>query len=85
MGLLSFSDARTIDFNAFLRCLVTPENAAAVGAATYSYRYVPEGDYLQIIDNTTGKELANGASVPASVLAQSLIFEAVWDRTTTRG
>ena len=85
MGLLNYADARTVDFYGFLRCLVTDETAVAAGVASYSLRYVPTGDLLQIIDNTTGKELANGASVPASLVTDSLIFEAVWNRTTTLG
>ncbi len=85
MGLLLYADSRTVDFNGFLRCLVTPENAAAPATATHSYRYVPTTDSLQIIDNTTGEELASGASIPSEVLAQDLIFDAVWNRTTTLG
>ena len=85
MGLLTYADARTVDFYGFLQCNVTDETAVAAGVNSYTLRYVPTGDLLQIIDNTTGKELANGASVPASLVTDSLIFEATWNRTTTLG
>jgi hypothetical protein len=82
MGLLNFADARTIDFNGFLKCTVAGE-AAIVSSNIYSYRYSPTLDLLQIFLN--GTELTGGAAIPAFVLADTVIFEAVWDRTTTRG
>ena len=85
MGLLNYADARTVDFYGFLQCNVNDETAAAVGAATYSFRYVPTGDYLQIIDNTTGKELVGGVSIPTALTTDSLVFEATWNRTTMLG
>jgi hypothetical protein len=85
MGLVNYADARTVDFNGFLQCNMVDETAAAAGVGTYSLRYVPSGDLLQIIDNTTGKEIANGVSIPANLLTDSIIFEATWNRTTTLG
>ena len=85
MGLLLYADARTVDFNCFLKCVVENETALAAGAKAYTFRYVPATDTLQIIDGTTGMELANGVSVPASLLSASLIVDATWNRTTTLG
>lgn len=82
MGLLQFADARTIDFNGFLVCRVNGDNPTTPGTV-YSYRYSPVGDVLQVYLN--GTELAAGTTLPAAVLSDTVLFEATWDRTTTRG
>lgn len=81
MGLIAFADARTVDFNGFLKCAVAGE--APTSGTVYTFRYSPTGDVLQIYAN--GTELTGGAAIPAFVLADTVIFEATWDRTTTRG
>lgn len=81
MGLVAFADARTVDFNGFLRCQVYGDNPTS--GTIYTYRYSPVGDLLQIYGNST--ELTAGTSIPASILADTVIFEATWDRTTTKG
>jgi hypothetical protein len=83
MGLLAFADARTVDFNGFLRCSVFGEDVQTATVGGYSYHYSPVGDVLQISFN--GVELANGAAIPAAVLNDTLLFLAVWNRTTTLG
>ena len=80
-GLIAFADARTVDFNGFLRCEVWDESVQ--GATVYTFRYSPFGDVLQIYAN--GVELANNSALPAALFTDTLLFEAAWDRTTTRG
>jgi hypothetical protein len=84
MGLLAFADSRTVDFNGFLRCQVFGEDVvtATVGSGV-GYHYSPVGDVLQI--TVGGVELANGAAIPVTVLNDTVLFEATWDRTTVRG
>lgn len=81
-GLLAFADARTINFNGFLRCEVFDE--AAAGAVVYTFRYVSATDTLQIFSN--GSELANGAVLPTALLTDSsILFEATFNRTEFNG
>ena len=82
MGLLTYLDARTVDFYGFLKCDVWGEEP--VGAALYEYHYSPVGDVLQIF-NADGTELTNGASIPAAILTDILLFEVTVDRTSVRG
>ena len=96
MGLMAFADARTVDFNGFLRCEVWDEEPLT-STNNYTYWYSPVTDTLQIIVNTTGLELANNTvipitdpsvnvdSAPFETQADLLIFEATFDRTTVRG
>ena len=96
MGLIAFADARTVDFNGFLRCDVWDEEPLT-SSNGYSYWYSPVTDTLQIIDNTTGKEIPNNTvlpltdpsvnpdSAPFETQADLLMFEATFDRTTVRG
>jgi hypothetical protein len=83
MGLLAFADVRTVDVNGFLRCDVYGEDVITASVGGYSYHYSPVGDVLQILLN--GVELANGAAIPAAALNDTVMFHAIWDRTTTRG
>jgi len=83
MGLLAYADARTVDFNGFLRCSVFGEDVVTTTVGGYSYHYSPVGDVLQISLN--GVELATGAAIPAAVLADTILFLAVWNRTTVLG
>jgi hypothetical protein len=81
-GLISFADARTVDFSGFLRCEVFDESAA--GAVVYTFRYVAATDTLQIFSN--GTEVANGAVIPTALLTDSsIVFEATFNRTTVLG
>jgi hypothetical protein len=83
-GLMQYADQRTVDFNGFLRCEVygeEPKNNIIL--ATIAYRYTPVTDSLQIFNN--GVELAGGSAIPVSVLSDTLLFEAQWDRTSVRG
>lgn len=97
MGLLLFADARTVDFNGFLRCDVWDEEPQGPGSIV-TYHYSPVGDVLQIFVGNV--ELANGATVPISETAINpdapapqasprqanlLLFEATFDRTSARG
>ena len=96
MGLMAFADARTVDFNGFLRCEVWDEEPLT-STNNYTYWYSPVTDTLQIIVNTTGLELANNTvipitdpsvnvdSAPFETQADLLMFEATFDRTTVRG
>jgi hypothetical protein len=83
LGLIPFADNNTVDANGFLKAAIQGEQPVAAGGVVYTYRYSPIGDVLQIYGN--GTELANGASIPASILADTLVCTAEWDRTTTRG
>lgn len=83
MGLIPYADSVTVDANGFLRAVVQGEQPVAPGGTLYTYKYSPIGDVLQIFAN--GTELTNGSTIPAAILADTLICEAVWDRTTTRG
>ena len=82
-GLLQYADVRTVDFNGFLRCSVFGEDVITATVGGYEYHYSPVGDVLQITFN--GVELASGAAVPAAILNDTVLFLAVWDRTTVRG
>jgi hypothetical protein len=96
MGLIAFADARTLDFNGFLRCEVWDEEPLSATNG-YTYWYSPVTDTLQIINNATGLELANNTvlpivdpsvnvdSAPFETQADLLMFEATFDRTTVRG
>jgi hypothetical protein len=82
-GLMAFLDARTVDFNAFLKCDVfgeEPLNAVTVGI---EYHYSPTNDSLQILYQ--GVELLAGQTIPAAIMADQLLFEAWVDRTSVRG
>ena len=95
MGLLLFADARSVDFNGFLRCDVWDEEQQTT---LYDYHYNPTNDTLQIF--LAGVEYPNGAVinivdpvenpdapivVSPSVAQQNLLmFEATFDRTTVR-
>jgi hypothetical protein len=83
MGLLQYADARTVDFNGFLRCSVFGEDVVTATVGGYDYHYSPVGDVLQITLN--GVELATGAVIPAAVLNDQVLFLAVWNRTTVLG
>lgn len=83
MGLIAYADARTVDFNGFLRCLVWGEDVITATVGGYTYQYSPVGDTLQILLN--GVELAGGAGIPAAVLADTVLFMATWNRTTVLG
>ena len=83
MGLLAFADARTVDYNGFLRCEVWGEDVITASVGGYQFHYSPVGDVLQILLN--GTELSNGAAIPVNVLNDIVMFEAAWDRTTARG
>lgn len=83
-GLVQFADVRTVDFNGFLRCEVYGEEPINnVIGTSYSYRYTPVTDTLQIFNN--GVELAASQTIPLAVLADILLFEATWNRTTVLG
>ena len=84
MGLLAFLDARTVDFNGFLRCVVYGEDVVTASVGGYQYHYSPVGDVLQII-TAAGVELANGAAIPAQVLNDTVLFEVSVNRTTVLG
>jgi hypothetical protein len=82
-GLLAFADTHTVDFNGFLDCAVKSELPLVVGTSgEYTYRYSPSTDGLQILKN--GTEIAAGA-IPAEVLADDIIAQATWNRTTVLG
>lgn len=83
MGLLAFADARTVDYNGFLRCEVWGEDVITASVGGYQFHYSPVGDVLQILLN--GTELSNGVAIPVNVLNDIVMFEAAWDRTTARG
>ena len=83
MGLLQWADARTVDFNGFLRCRVYGEDVVTATVGGVTYHYSPVGDVLQIIIG--GVELASGAAIPAVVLNDTVLFEASWNRTTVLG
>jgi hypothetical protein len=83
MGLVQFADARTIDFNGFLRCEAYGEDVVTATVGGYSYHYSPVTDTLQITIN--GVELASGAAIPSQVLLDTVLFEATWNRTTVLG
>jgi hypothetical protein len=84
MGLLLYLDARTVDFNGFLRCRVWGEDPVTATVGGYSYHYSPVGDVLQIF-TAAGVELASGAAIPAAVLSDLVMFEASVNRTTVLG
>jgi hypothetical protein len=84
MGLIAWLDARTVDFNGFLRCRVFGEDPISVNVAQgITYHYSPSGDVLQIFLN--GVELANGSAVPVQVLNDFVLFEVSVNRTTVLG
>jgi hypothetical protein len=83
MGLMAYADARTVDFNGFLRCEVFGEDVITATVGGYTYHYSPVGDVLQIVLN--GVELATGAAIPAAVLNDTVLFMATWNRTTVLG
>jgi len=83
MGLLAYADARTIDFNGFLRCEVFGEDVITASVGGYQFHYSPVGDVLQITLN--GVELATGVAIPSQILNDTILFMATWNRTTVLG
>jgi hypothetical protein len=83
MGLLAYADARTVDFNGFLRCEVFGEDVITASVGGYQFHYSPVGDVLQITLN--GVELATGATIPTQVLSDTILFMATWNRTCVLG
>ena len=83
MGLIQFLDARTVDFNGFLRCRVFGEDVITATVGNVTYHYSPVGDVLQIVIG--GVELANGAPIPSQVLLDVVLFESSVNRTTVLG
>lgn len=96
-GLLAFADARTVDFNGFLRCEVWDEEPLNSTSGKFVYHYNPVNDTLQIFNSTTGLELANDTvlpitspsvnpdSAPFETQTDLLMFVATFDRTSVRG
>ena len=94
-GLLAFADARTVDFNGFLRCEVWDEEPLTAATGGLTYQYSPVTDTLQIFNK--GVELAqdtvipitdpsvNPDSAPFETQTDLLLFEATFDRTVVRG
>jgi hypothetical protein len=96
MGLIAWLDARTVDFNGFLRCDVWDEEVQLNGLTRYHYN--PVTDTLQIF-TAAGVELASGVSIPLVdpitgpdesfvpffTQPNLLMFEVSIDRTTVRG
>lgn len=85
MGLLAWADQRTVDFNGFLRASVWGEDVITSTTGGFLYHYSPVGDLLQIVNATTGLELASGAAIPVQVLSDIVLCLAVWNRTTVLG
>jgi Ice-binding-like len=86
MGLMSWADVRTVDFNGFLKCDVygeEPTNILIGASSGYTYHYSPNNDSLQIF--YAGVELSASQTIPLAVLGDVLLFEAWWDRTSVRG
>jgi hypothetical protein len=83
MGLLAWLDARTVDYNGFLRCRVFGEDVITATVGNVTYHYSPVGDVLQIVIG--GVELANGAAIPSQVLLDTVLFEVSVNRTTVLG
>lgn len=83
MGLIPFADVRTVDFNGYLNAEVYGEEPINNPGDYYTYKYSPVGDVLQIFNN--GVELVANQAIPAAILADVLLFEAQWDRTSVRG
>ena len=83
MGLLAYMDARTVDFNGFLRCEVFGEDVITATVGGYTYHYSPVGDVLQITLN--GVELASGTAIPTAILNDTILFMATVNRTTVLG
>jgi len=83
MGLIAYADARTVDFQGFLRCSVYTEDVLTPTVGGYSFHYSPIGDVLQITYG--GVELAQGTAIPANILNDTVLFLAVWNRTTVLG
>jgi len=84
MGLLQWLDARTVDFNGFLRCRIFGEDViTATTGLGVVYHYSPVTDALQIVIN--GIELASGAAIPVTVLSDTVLFEVSVNRTTVLG
>jgi hypothetical protein len=83
MGLLQYADTCTVDFNGFLRCTAWGEDVITATVGGYEYHYSPVGDVLQITLN--GVELVAGTPLPAAVLNDTVLFLAVWNRTTVLG
>jgi hypothetical protein len=83
MGLVAYADARTVDFNGFLRCSVFEEDVITATVGGYTYFYSPVGDTLQILLN--GVELTTGTPIPSAILNDVVLFLAVWNRTTVLG
>jgi hypothetical protein len=76
-------DARTVDFNGFLRCEVFGEDVITATVGGYTYHYSPVGDVLQITLN--GVELASGTAIPTAILNDTILFMATVNRTTVLG
>lgn len=83
LGLIPYADSNTIDANGFLKAVINGEWPVSPGGTLYTYKYSPIGDVLQIFAN--GTELSDASAIPAAILSDTLICEAIWDRTTTRG
>lgn len=83
-GLLLFADNRTVDFNGYLDCTVRSENPVTATTNLYTYVYSPANDLVQIFVRGTGAELVGGL-IPAAVLADSIIFQATFNRTSANG
>ena len=83
MGLLAYLDARTVDFNGFLRCEIFGEDVTTATVGGYQFHYSPVGDVVQITLN--GIELTTGTAIPTQVLNDTILFMASVNRTTVLG
>lgn len=82
-GLMAFLDARTVDFNGFLKCDVWDEEPDTALTGGFTYHYSPVNDALQIF--YAGVELLASQTLPSNFSTDPFIFEVWVDRTSTRG
>lgn len=84
LGLFTYLDSVTVDVNGFLALEIQGEESVnAIGSASYTYRYIPSTDTLQIFNNFV--ELSNNQTVPLAVIADVLVALATVNRTNVLG
>lgn len=74
-GVVAYFDAHTIDVTQYLISHIKGETTQP---SEVGFRYVPSTDSIQIFSG--GSELANGASIPATVTSDTIVGFFIYNR-----
>jgi len=90
MGLQTLAGSLTVVDTDFLQAIIFSERQVPATGTFYEYQYVPAFDYLQIFSvavtagaQSAPAELASSSVIPALVLSDTIIGQAIYNRLPT--